>query len=90
MSYGWSQNLAKELHKPIKRRFPKRRVILYGIDKIWSADLVEIGKFSKWNEGVKYILMVIDVFSKYGWIRPLKDKKGQSVADAFKSIFDTK
>ena len=87
MSEGWAQNLANELHQPIRRQFPKRRVISYGIDNIWAADLVEMGKFSKWNKGTKYLLMVIDVFSKFGWIRPLKDKRGQTVADAFRSIF---
>ena len=87
MSEGWAQNLANELHRPIRRRFPKRKVISYGIDNIWAADLVEMGKFSKWNKGIKYLLMVIDVFSKFGWIHPLKDKRGQTVADAFRSIF---
>ena len=53
---------------------------------IWS----KWENFSKWNEGIRYLLMVIDVFSKFGWIRPLKDKRGQSVADAFKDIFKTK
>ena len=43
-----------------------------GIDDIWAADLVEMQKFSKWNKGLKYLIMVIDVFSKYGWIRALK------------------
>ena len=83
MSEGWAQNLANELHRPIRRRFPKRRVISYGIDNIWAADLVEMGKFSKWNKGIKYLLMVIDVFSKFGWIRPLKDKRGQTVCRCF-------
>ena len=41
-------------------------------------------QFSKWNKGHRYLLMVIDVFSKYGWIVPLKDKKGESVTEAFK------
>ena len=44
-------------------------------------------KFSKWNKGAKYLLMVIDVFSKYGWIKPLKDKKTESVSLAFDEIF---
>ena len=44
-------------------------------------------QFSKWNKGYKYLLMVIDIFSKYGWIIPLKDKKGETVTEAFKSIF---
>ena len=87
MSLDWSQQLAEELHKPITRNFRKRRVISYGVDKIWVADLVEIEKYSKWNKGVKYLLTVIDVFSKYGWIVALKDKKTESVSLAFSKIF---
>ena len=44
-------------------------------------------QFSKWNKGYRYLLMIIDVFSKYGWIVPLKDKKGESVTKAFSEIF---
>ena len=69
------------------RNFRKRRVISYGIDKIWAGDLVEIQKYSKWNKGVKYLLTVIAVFSKYGWIVALKDKKTESVSLAFDEIF---
>jgi len=58
-----------------------------GIDKIWAADLVEMQAFSKFNRGVRYLLTVIDVFTKYGWMLPLKDKTGKSVADVFKEIF---
>ena len=87
MSNDWSQQLAEELHKPITRNFRKRRVISYGIDKIWTGDLVEIQKFSKWNKGIKYLLTVIDVFSKYGWIVPLKDKKTESVSLTFDTLF---
>ena len=57
------------------------------IDKIWAADLVEMQAFSKFNRGVRYLLTVIDVLSKYGWLLPLKDKTGKSVADAFKETF---
>ena len=46
-----------------------------------------MGKFSKWNKGIKYLLMVIDVFSKFGWIEPLKDKRGETVATTFQNIF---
>ena len=87
MSNDWSQQLADELHKTITKNFSKRKVISNGIDKIWAADLVEIQKFSKWNKGIKYLLMVIDVFSKYGWISPSKDKKTESVSKAFNEIF---
>ena len=68
MSDVWAQQLAEELHKPIRRNFTKRRVFSNGIDEIWAVDLVEMQKFSKWNKGIKYLLMVIDVFSKFGWI----------------------
>ena len=83
----WSQQLAEELHKPITTNFRKRRVISYGVDEIWGADLVEMQKNSKWNKGLKYLLMVIDIFSKYGWIVPLNDKKTESVSTAFDLIF---
>ena len=71
----WAQQLAEELLKPIRRKFKTRKVIVNHIDEIWAADLVFMDKLSKWNKGYKYLLMVIDVFSKYGWIVPLKDKK---------------
>ena len=87
MNNDWSKQLADELHKPIKRKFKKRRVLSHGVDEIWAADLVDMLKFSKWNKGYKYLLMVIDVFSKYGWIITLKDKKGESIMNAFKTIF---
>ena len=87
MSDDWLSLLATELRKPVKRSFPKRRVLSNGIDEIWAADLVEMGKFSKWNKGIRCLLMVIDVFSKFGWIEPLKDKRGESVAHAFEKIF---
>ena len=87
MSDDWAQQLAEELHKPIIRKFTKRRVVVKGVDEIWAADLVEMGKFSEWNKGIKYLLMVIDVFSKFGWIEPLQNKKGETVAAAFEKIF---
>jgi len=58
-----------------------------GIDKIWAADLVEMQAFLKFNRGFRYLLTLIDVFSKFGWMLPLKDKTGKSVADRFKEIF---
>ena len=79
--------LAEELHKPERKRFEKRRVLVNGIDKIWATDLVDMQAFSKFNRGIKYLLAVIDVFSKYGYLVPLKDKTGKSVASALKTIF---
>ena len=49
--------------------------------------MVEMQQFSKWSKGYRYLFMVLDLFSKYGWIVPLKDKKGETVTEAFKTIF---
>ena len=83
----WSDELADELHKPIRRKFVKRTVFAKNVDDIWTADLVDMQPFSKDNKGFKYLLTVIDVFSKYGWIIPLKTKTGVEVAKAFQSLF---
>ena len=83
----WTDQLADQLHKPINKNFRKRKVYVNGIDKIWAADLVDIQSFSKFNRGIKYLLTVIDVFSKLGWMLPLKDKTGVSVSKALKEIF---
>ena len=60
-----------------------------GIDKIWAADLIEMRPFAKFNNGVNYLLAVIDIFSKYAWLAPLENKKGESVANALQGIFRT-
>ena len=84
----WQEKLADELRKPIKRNFTRRRVIVNHIDEICCTDLVEMRQFSKWNKGYRYVLMVLDVFSKYGWIVPLKDKEGESVTKAFRMVIE--
>jgi hypothetical protein len=70
------------------KHFRKRRVIVNGIDEIWAADLIDMQAFAKFNGGIKYLLTVIDVFSKYGWIALLRNKTGLEVAEAFKKIFN--
>ena len=61
--------------------------MVYGIDEQWAADLVEVQHLSRHNRGVRYLLTVIDVFSKYAWVRPLTRKTGAQVQKAFESIF---
>ena len=56
------------------------------IDEIWAADLIDKQAFSNDNNGIKYLLTVIDIFSKFVWIIPLKRKTGQEVANAFSRI----
>ena len=59
-----------------------------GNNKIWAADLADMRAFAKYNNGNTFLLLVIDTFNKYGWIIPLKDKKGETVVKAFKTIFE--
>ena len=58
----WTDQLAEELHKPAIKKFTKRRVYVRRIDEIFAGDLVDMQAFSKYNNGVKYLLAVIDVF----------------------------
>eukprot|EP00732_Lithocolla_globosa_P000137 Lithocolla_globosa_v1_NODE_27_length_9260_cov_179.654861.p2 type:complete len:375 gc:universal NODE_27_length_9260_cov_179.654861:3496-4620(+) len=75
------------LNKPAKKNFQRRRVYVGGIDEQWQADLVDMTRFAKENDGYKFILTVIDVLSKYAWAVPMKNKTGPETAKAFKSIF---
>jgi len=63
-------------------------VCIKGIDEIWAADLVDMQSFSDYNDGVKYLLAVVDIFSKHGWMIRLKQKTGAAVAAAFQSTFN--
>ena len=55
-------------------------------DNIWGADLADVQLISKFNKGFRFLLCVIDFFSKYAWVVPLKDKKGASIVNAFQKI----
>ena len=74
------------LHKPLRRRFPSIPYTVYNLLHVWESDLVDVQAFSKFNDNYKYLLTVIEVFSKFLHIVPLKPKMGTSVTSAFKSI----
>ena len=76
--------LANELHKPIIRKFKKRKVYSSFRDNIWGVDLADMQSLSKCNKGIKYLFCAIDLFSKYEWVIPLKNKKGVSILIHFK------
>ena len=76
--------LEEELHKPIIRKFKKRKVYSSFRDNIWGVDLADMQSLSKYNKGIKYLLCAIDLFSKYAWVVPIKDKKGISIVNGFK------
>ena len=81
-----NEQLANELHKPIIRKFEKRKVYSTLKDNIWGVDLADMQLLSKYNKGIRFLLCVIDIFSKYAWVVPLKDKKSISIVKAFQSI----
>ena len=64
----------------------KRKVHAAFKDNIWGADLADMQLLNKYNKGIRFLLCVIDIFSKYAWVVPLKDKKGVSIVTAFESI----
>ena len=66
-----THQLAEELHKPIIRKFKKRTVYSGFKDNIWGADLADMQLISKFNKGFRFLLCVIDVFSKYACDVPL-------------------
>ena len=78
--------LANEVHKAIIRKFKKRKVYSSFRDNIWGVDLADMQSLSKYNKGIKYLLCAIDLFSKYAWVIPLKNKKGTSIVNAFQKI----
>ena len=81
-----SSILADELHKPIIKNFEKRKVYSQFKDNIWGLDLADMQLLSRKNKGIKYLLCVIDLYSKYAFVIPIKDKKGISILNAFDKI----
>ena len=77
------------LHRPARRHFQRNRVIVGGIDSQWQADLVDMQSLAKHNDGYRYLLTCIDVFSKYAWVVPIRTKTGVQLIDAFRTLFAT-
>ena len=78
--------IAYELHRPARIHFQRRHVLTKGLYDLFQSDLVEMVPYFKANKGYKYILIVIDVYSKYVWAKPLKNKKGIEVTTNFEQI----
>ena len=81
-----SSILADELHKPVIKKFEKRKVYSQFKYNIWGVDLADMQSLSRKNKGIKYLLCAIDLYSKYAFVIPLKDKKGISIVNAFNKI----
>ena len=83
------KQLTYSLHRPARKTFETRRVEVYGVDSQWQADLADMQRLSRINKGYKYLLTCIDVFSKFAWVEPVKNKTGPEVTRAFERILAT-
>ena len=84
----WLQNQdAYSLHRSAKKRFKRNKVITSGLLSQLDADLCDVSNISKFNSNTKFILVVIDCFSRYAWLEPIRDKTSSSVVNAFRLIF---
>ena len=77
---------ADELHKSVIKKFEKKKVYSQLKDNIWGVDLADMQSLSRKNKGIKYLLCAIDLYSKYAFVIPLKDKKGINIVNAFNEI----
>jgi len=75
------------MHRPARKHFARNPTYVKGIDSQWQADLADLHSISADNDGVKYLLTVIDVFSKYAWAIPVKEKSSQAMVKAFEQLF---
>ena len=89
-SLSQNQQLAEELHEPIIKKLKKTKSHSTFKDNIWGADLADMQLFSRYNKGIRFLLCVIDSFSKYAWVVPLKYikrcKHCCSISKYFKAI----
>ena len=84
----FNKGLAEALPKPIIRKSEKRKVQSLFIDNIWHADVVDIQLISKFNKRFRFLLCLIDIFSKYAWFIPLKFEKGITITNVFRKVLD--
>ena len=80
-----SSILVDKLH-PVIKKFNKRKVYSQFKDNMWGVDLADIQSLNRKNKGIKYLLCAIDLYSKYAFVIPLKDKRGISIVNAFDKI----
>ena len=79
---------AYTLHKPARRHYKRNHIYVSGIDAQWQADLADMQGLARKNDGMRYLLTVIDVFSKFAWVVPVKSKDAPAVTAAFRQVLD--
>lgn len=77
------------LHKPVRRKFSRLHYTTKNVDDLWEMDLADLTSLQSYNDGNKFLLVVIDVLSKYLWVEPLINKSGNTVCQALEKIFLT-
>lgn len=82
------RTIVNELHKPARKNYKRRHTIIRGLNDLYQADLVEMIPYASTNRGFRYILMVLNAFSKKLWARPVKRKTGEEVTKAMKQILN--
>jgi len=75
------------MHKRVRKRFQRNPYLVCNIDDQWQADLVDMQSLQKYNDGYRYILTVIDLFSRYAWAVPVRSKTGEYIVKALEKIF---
>ena len=75
------------LHRPVRRKYPMLHYTVNNIDDLWETDLVDMQSVKTYNSGISFLLICIDVLSKYVWVYPLKNKTNVSIVNAFESLF---
>lgn len=78
--------VVREIHREARKNFPRRKVVMYGIAETLQADLIEMQPYKRENRGHRYILLVIDTFSKMAFAKPLMDKTGAEVTRAMERV----
>lgn len=79
---------AYTLHKPVRKRFQRNPYMMSYIDYEWQIDLMDLRQFGRENDSHKYVLVVIDIFSKYIWLYALKSKSGKEICHSLRGVFD--
>ena len=81
-----AKQLTYTLHKPARQHFARNKTIVMGIDEQWQADLCDMTSRAQDNDGVTFLLTIIDCFSKFAWAEPLLNKSGAEILKALKRV----
>lgn len=87
---SYNRKIVEELHQISRKNFPRRKIIVREINEIFAADLADMNKYKRFNKQYRYFLLVIDVFSKFVICKALKNKKAETIYNAFEEIFKTR